>query len=119
MDTETLRRGQQQNYFFGKVRSHHLLHREVNTDLEEKLDSKSSLLHNRDLVWYTLMGRGEPMLAIHRALASDLGSLVHVMLGHPGVDSTLALLRERLNWLALTRDAQEYVSSCGCRRRKR
>lgn len=68
--------------FLEKVRSH-LLHGDVSADLEEKPEIKSLLLNDRDLVWHTPVGKGEPVSAIHRALISDLLALVHLMHGHP------------------------------------
>ena len=46
-------------------------------------------------------------------------SLVHVIHGHPGVATTLILVRERFFWPTMARDVREYVLSCRCRMRKR
>lgn len=91
----------------------------MDKDHEEKLDTKSCLLDHRDLLWYAPARKRKPALTIHHALVSDLISLVHTMHSHPGVASTLVLLRKRFHWLTRTRDVREYVFSCGCRRRKR
>lgn len=97
VDTETLRGGQEQNSLLEKVRSH-LLHREMSIDLEEKLDTKSNMLDDRDPMWYTPVGNGKLILAIHRSLVSDLIALFHAMYGYDGVASTLAPLRVRFQY---------------------
>lgn len=105
---DALRRRERQDPFLEGVRSH-LLHEEVSTDREERLDTKRYLLDHRDLVWYTSGGSGNPVLVIHRELVSGLMALVHAMYGHPSVASALALLREHFHWATMTRNVQEYA----------
>lgn len=45
-------------------------------------------------------------------------ALIHARHGHPGIASTVALVRDRFHWPHLHRDVREYVLACGCRRRK-
>lgn len=117
VDTEALRRGQQENPFSERVRSH-LLHGEVNMDPEEKIDGKSYFLDDGELLWHSAAAKGKPVLAIHRRLVSDLISLAYATHDHPSVTSTLALLRVRFHWPTITRNVREYVLSCGCRSRR-
>lgn len=60
VDTGALRGGQQYDPFLKKFGSR-LLRGEVSANLEEKLGTKSYLLDDRDLVWYTSMGKGKPV----------------------------------------------------------
>lgn len=88
-------------------------------DHEEKLDIKGSSLYGRDLVWCAPVGAMKPVLTIRRVPVSDLTAQVHPTPGHPGVFSTLTLLRERFHWPTMAREVREYVLSFGYRRRKR
>lgn len=106
VDTEALRHGQQQDSLLERVTSH-LLDGEVSTDPEGKLDTRSYLTDDRDLSWYAPGGKEKPVSVIHRALEPDLIVLVHAMHDHPGVASTLALLRESFHLPTMTRDMQE------------
>ena len=116
-DPGALRRGQQGDPFLSKVRSC-VLHQERRVNHENQRVRDMYLLDDNDLLWYTPKGK-KKVLAVHRALVPDLTSLIHAIHAHPGVASTLALVRERFHWPTMTRDVREYVLSCGCRRRKR
>lgn len=78
LHTEAPSHGQQQDPFLEKVRSH-FLQREVSTDLEEKLDTKSYLFDDRDLVVCSVGDTGwldaECAVGILFRLAEALGRL--------------------------------------------
>lgn len=101
-----------------RIRSH-LLHEEVSTNPEEKLDPGTFFMDDRTLLWHAPAGKRKPVLAIYRALVSDIISLVHGMRGYPGMTSTLVLLGECFHSPTIARDVRENVLSCGVWKHKR
>lgn len=118
MGTEAQRCGKQQGTLLERVRSH-LLQGEVSTHPGGELDTQSYLMDGHGLLWHALAGKVKPALAIHYALISDLVSLVHAVHGNPDEAPILAPQRERFHWPTMTRSIQEYIQSCGSRRRNR
>ena len=94
------------------------LNRTSPTNIHEE-QPEQYVIDDRDLIWFTGKTAKKPTLAIPRSVVADVLSLVHTLHGHPGVASTLILIRERFHWHTMARDVREYVLSCGCRRRKR
>lgn len=79
-----LRLGQQEDPFFGRVRSQ-FLNGKVSTGPETKPDTESYFLDDCVLLRHPPAGEGQPVLAIHCALALAILSLVHTIHGYPGV----------------------------------
>lgn len=116
-DPGSLRKGHQGDPSLRSLRSN-LMHEEVHkNDRDERLHD-DYFLDDYDLVYHAPLGWG-PVLAVHQSLVPDLMSLIHALHVHPGVASTLALIRERFHCPSIARDAREYVRSCGCRTRRK
>ena len=95
-----------------------LLQGQISEDNQNQRVYEEHLLDDNELPWYTPLGT-QPVLAVHQALVPDLISLIDALHAHPGVASTLVLIRERFLWPNMARDVREYVLLCGCRRRKK
>lgn len=113
VDTEALRHRQQEDPLLKRVTSH-LLHAEMGTDPEGKLDTESYMLDDHELLCHVSAGKAKPVLAIHCALVCDLVSFIHATNGHFGVTSTNVLLRVRFHWPTMMRGVGEYILPCGC-----
>lgn len=55
------------------------------------------------------MARDVDQYLLLLAFGLELVSLVHAMHGHPGIEATLTLLRERFFWPTMTRDARHLL----------
>ena len=62
---------------------------------------------------------GRRRLAVPLTMIPDVLALVHTLQGHSGIGATIAIACRHFFWKTLVRDARQYVSSCGCNRRKR
>lgn len=97
--------GQRNGPSFTRVRFN-LMREEIGEDDQDQRVRENHPLDDNDLMWYAPPGRA-PVLAAHQALAPDLTSLTHGLHAHPGVESMLALIRERFHWSSIARDVRE------------
>lgn len=84
-----------------------------------RLDTESNLLDNRDLLSHAAAGKGKTVLVIHRALLSELISLVHTTHGDPAWLLLLHWYADAFIGQQMKLDVREYVLPYGYRRRTR
>ena len=80
-------------------------------------------LDDHKVLWKKSGEEGEKrLLVVPRELRQEVLRLCHDVpaAGHQGIDRTKARLKDRFCWYGMSRDAKNYVSTCGlCSRNKR
>lgn len=84
---------------------------------DKKKEASSYLIDDSDLLWYNKIGL-KPALAISRSCEVNMLALVHTHHGHPELEATSSILKDKFHWQGLSKDARDKGLSCGCRRRK-